>query len=368
MSKSTREGDSTNTTVSFYSSRRRPGVRRRSLTAMTHIKTDPPLLSQTSEQDEEFLPISPMIRNIKEILNEHLKMIQSLLLNSSDHSLTREKFYPRLVELSEQNPMYQRCSRIETKAFLDLITHFQMNRSHHYHFLLEKQPESFLTSPMNQSVRVSTTSYSENDDEPVIDGHLASNESSNTSSPALTRLTSTESKYDFNPDDQPYFLSPLRFFRQLSSNYLDDCEQTCQELTKLFDQADQQHILYCLKHVDYSETLTIFHRQLDALYVWYNLYYELTITMKKLSGLLRCDGYEDWPKIQIRSIATKLERKAKRAEEYEVDYFSNDELDETEESQIETISDDNSDENDQSDILPIVSDKSSLRIIEILFI
>ena len=43
---------------------------------------------------------------------------------------------PRLNELSLGNPMKQRCSRIETKAFIDSITTYQMNRSHHYHFLL----------------------------------------------------------------------------------------------------------------------------------------------------------------------------------------------------------------------------------------
>jgi hypothetical protein len=195
---------------------------------------------------------------------------------------------------------------------------------------------------------------------------MASNESSNASSPCLTRYSSTESKVEINDNDDVSFEDhPLRFFRTLSEDYILDCERTEKELKKLFDLADQQHILYCLKHVDSGHTndsLASFHRRLDALYVWFNLYYELTISVKKLSGLLRCDDCEDWPKLRFRSIATNRERKAKRADENDVDYVSiseesddedDDEINLTEENQVE-----NELENvDDSDILPKVRSK-----------
>jgi hypothetical protein len=190
---------------------------------------------------------------------------------------------------------------------------------------------------------------------------MASNESSNTSSPSLTRFTSVESKYEINNDDVSFKDHPLRFFRTLSPEYILDCEKTENDLTKLFELADQQHILYCLKHVDSGHTndsLSLFHRRLDALFVWYNLYYELTISVKKLSGLLRCDDCEDWPKLHFRSIATNRERKAKRAHEnHNVSDESSDENeDETkamEESEIENEPEE-IDDLDESDILPKV--------------
>jgi hypothetical protein len=187
-----------------------------------------------------------------------------------------------------------------------------------------------------------------------LDGHIASNESSNKSSPSLTRYTSIESKYEMNDDDDARSFTdhPLRFFRTLSEDYILDCERTENELKKLFDLADQQHILYCLKHIDSGHTndsLATFHRRLDALFVWYNLYYELTISVKKLSGLLRCDGCDDWPKLRFRSIATNRERKAKRADE--VNYYSTSEESEDEDDeQIKTT-----EESGDSDILPKVS-------------
>jgi hypothetical protein len=161
---------------------------------------------------------------------------------------------------------------------------------------------------------------------------------------------------------------PLRSFRVLSSDYIQACEQTEKDLTqKLFDIADKQHILYCLKHVDSGHTndlLSIFHRRLDAIFVWYNLYYELTISVKKLSGLLRCDDCDDWPKLHFRSLATDRERKAKRADE---DDFStseestDDEGDDakmTEESEIENemhSTEPSPDKTDDADIIPKVS-------------
>ncbi|CAF2993383.1 unnamed protein product, partial [Rotaria sp. Silwood2] len=176
---------------------------------------------------------------------------------------------------------------------------------------------------------------------------MASNESSNTSSPPFTRYTSTESKYDVNDDDVSYKDHPLRFFRTLSQDYITDCERTENNLKELFDLADQQHILYCLKHVDCGcshDMLTVFHRQLDALFVWYNLYYELTISVKKISGLLRCDDCDDWPKLHFRSITTTRERKAKRASKADIDYYSS-----SDEAEYDDDDDDNDDDDDHAD-------------------
>jgi hypothetical protein len=191
---------------------------------------------------------------------------------------------------------------------------------------------------------------------------MASNESSNTSSPSLTRYTSTESKDEVNDNGISFADHPLRFFRTLSQDYILDCERTERELKKLFDLADQQHILYCLKHVDSGHTndsLASFHSRLDALFVWFNLYYELTISVKKLSGLLRCEDSEDWPKLRFRSIATNRERIAKRADENDVDYDTtsdesededDDEINFMEENEVENEPEDG----DDSDILPKV--------------
>jgi hypothetical protein len=88
----------------------------------------------------------PLVRDKKAILNEHLIMINNLLMNysfnasiqyPSQNSSIRDFLYRRLHELSARNPMKQRCSRVETKAFIDSITSYQMNRSHHYKFLLD---------------------------------------------------------------------------------------------------------------------------------------------------------------------------------------------------------------------------------------
>jgi len=84
--------------------------------------------------------------------------------------------------------------------------------------------------------------------------------------------------------------------------------------------------------------------------------------VKKLSGLLRCDECEDWPKLRFRSIATSRERQAKRANETDVDCESTSEEDEEEEEEdeeeeeedIQSTEDNEIEENDDSDILPKV--------------
>ena len=169
-----------------------------------------------------------------------------------------------------------------------------------------------------------------------------------------------------NNNDILFNNHPLRFFCTLSQDYIFDCEQTERELTKLFDIADKQHLLYCLKHINGDHTndlLAMFHRRLEALLVWYNLYYELTISVKKLSGLLRCDNCDDWPKLCFRSIATIRERKAKQADENDFDYLSNNESDDEDDIDINQVAEESDvedqwDDNDDSDLLPKVSYKN----------
>ncbi|CAF0976170.1 unnamed protein product [Rotaria sp. Silwood1] len=331
-------------------------------------KSEQGAISQASQQEQE--QTSPLNRNTEAILNEHLTMINELLSNysyntglqySSQNSSIRDYLYTRLHEFSQKNPMTERCSKVEIKSFIDLISSFQTNRAHHYEFLSDSVKD--LLRSNNDGI-YSSNIYDESEDDIIKDGHMASNESSNTSSPPFTRYTSTESKYDVNDDDISYKDHPLRFFRTLTQDYITDCERTENDLKEIFDLADQQHILYCLKHVDSGYTndaLAVFHRHLDALFVWYNLYYELTISVKKISGLLRCDDCDDWPKLRFRSIATNRERKAKRAaktdvhyysssdeDEYDDDHEDDDEIEIAEESEIE----DETENGDDSDILP----------------
>lgn len=270
---------------------------------------------------------TPLVRDIKSILNEHLTMINNLLLNyscnasiqyPSQTSSIRDFLYTRLNELSSKNPMKQRCSRVETKAFIDSITTYQMNRSDQYKFVIENIRD--LLQSQTDPIRFSTGSSEADDD--------------NNTKTTVPSVIIVEPKID----SKPFKEHPLRYFRTLSDEYIRDCEQTEKDLTqKLFDIADKQHILYCLKHVDSGHTndlLAQFHRRLDAIFVWYNLYYELTISVKKLSGLLRCDDCEDWPKLHFRSLATERERKAKRANESD-DYTTSDESDESDDEEEE---------------------------------
>lgn len=375
--------------INTHQTRKRPTQRRNfsSLSISTRERrnswTKPDQTLSLKDQDEKS---SPLNRNIEAILNEHLHMFNQIFTNYSatanlhyatSNLTSRDFLYTHLCELSQRNPMKQRCSRIETKAFIDLITNFHMHRAHHY---------SFLTDSIREIVRINNDalhyshSLSENDVElkrnrESLDGHIASNESSNGSSPCLTRYTSIESKSEVNVDRVSFDEQPLRFFRRLSDDYIFDCEQTEAELKKLFDLADQQHILYCLKHVDSgheNDVLAIFNRRLDALYVWYNLYYELTISVKKLSGLLRCDECDDWPKLRFRSIATFRERKAKRADEDDIYYESTDEEyedDDDENAEINSLDDSNAENEDESEILPKVNEIFEMRVcvIEICF-
>ena len=90
----------------------------------------------------------------------------------------------------------------------------------------------------------------------------------------------------------------------------------------------------------------------------------MTISVKKLSGLLRCDDCEDWPKLHFRSLTTDRERKAKRADESD-DYTTSEEDDTSDEegnvdNQVENKSEQiesgigKTEDEDDADILPKV--------------
>ena len=357
---------------SFFPIRKRYSHHRRNLSGIAAVTRDRKnsfsrlLNTKVEEQQSISLPsqslttATPLTRDTKAILEEHLKMIRNVLLsyscnasihNPSQNSSVRDFIYRHLREISMTNPMKERCSRIETKAFIDSITSYHMRRSHHYQFLLNSI-RNLLKSTVESS---SDANYlSETDDEITKD-----------SSNANYKTALTNSAASPVAEIQMFKNHPLKFFRTLSEDYIADCEQTEQDLTKkLFDIADKQHILYCLKHVDSGHTndlLSIFHRRLDAIVVWYNLYYELTISVKKLSGLLRCDDCDDWPKLYVRSLATERERKAKRALDNDDDYYTSSEDgsddDEIKENDMEedVPLEHNDKDQDEMDILPKIN-------------
>ena len=186
---------------------------------------------------------------------------------------------------------------------------------------------------------------------------MASNESSNTSSPSLTRLTSIESTPVLTSDAVAFHEHPLRSFRILSNEYILDCERTKKSLTKIFDQADRRYIHYCLKHVQSGhsqDAFALFQRRLDALFVWYNLYYELSISIRKLSGLLRCHGCDDWPKLCVRSTGTRYKRMGEQESEggpndSPIDESSPDRADQTTDESDAEESDNSGDESADED-------------------
>lgn len=169
---------------SLQSPRRRTSYRRNhtGLAAVTRdrknsfTKSDPPIVSQSSQQDEEISPQTPnVISSVESILSDHLLKINKLLENPSWNATLpyaaaqqpsmQDGVYLRLNMLSQQDLMHRRCSSLETKAFIDLITDFQMNRSHHYRHLSKTIQDSFIA--INESARASTTSYSENEEDTV---------------------------------------------------------------------------------------------------------------------------------------------------------------------------------------------------------
>ena len=167
-----------NTSTSLSSSlhmQRKRGPHRRNPTGFVSVtrdrknsfnKSDQQNLSQQDQQQT-----SPLNRNIEAILNEHLTMINNLLVNylfnatmhfTTPNSSFREFLYTRLNELSQKNPMNQRCSRVETKAFIDLISSFQMNRAHHYSFLIDSVKDSLISN--NDALHFSNR-FRENEDD-----------------------------------------------------------------------------------------------------------------------------------------------------------------------------------------------------------
>jgi hypothetical protein len=170
-----------NATPSLHPQRRRLSNRRnlRGLAAGTRDrrnslnKSDQQTVLQSIQHEQE--QKSPLIRNLENILNEHLKMMKNLLLsypfNGSIQGLTqnpsiRDFVYTRLHELSQENPMNQRCSRVETKAFIDLISDFQMNRAHHYSFLTDSVKDLLISN--NDKIHFSNRCTGNEDD--VIKG------------------------------------------------------------------------------------------------------------------------------------------------------------------------------------------------------
>jgi hypothetical protein len=174
----------TSLTSSLHLPRKRGGYHRRNLSGLAAVtrdrknsfnKSDQQTSLQSSQQEQE--EKSPLTRNTEAILNEHLLMINNIFLNyssntsihyPSQNSSFRDFLYTNLNKLSQQNPMNQRCSRVETKAFIDLITSFQMNRAHHYSFLTDSVKDLLIS---NNDPKHFSNSYSETEDD-IIKGKL----------------------------------------------------------------------------------------------------------------------------------------------------------------------------------------------------
>ena len=174
---------SRSTVTSSLSARKRISHHRRNLSGLAAVTRDRKNSfnrSVTTKVDEQqnnvqlavVQPTTPLVRDTKAILNEHLTMINNLLMNysfnasiqyPSQNSSVRDFLYRRLHELSLRNPMNQRCSRVETKAFIDSITSYQMNRSHHYKFLLDSIRN--LLKSNSDPVRLSTCCSEVEDDQ-----------------------------------------------------------------------------------------------------------------------------------------------------------------------------------------------------------
>ena len=88
---------------------------------------------------------------------------------------------------------------------------------------------------------------------------------------------------------------------------------------------------------------------MDALFVWYNLYYELTVSIRKLSGLLRCHGCDDWPKLGVRSNGIRRKPMAEQVNEGDVDESS---VDESDAEEIESSDDESDNVDSLSEVSP----------------
>ncbi|UJR21263.1 hypothetical protein I4U23_024358 [Adineta vaga] len=357
---------STPRTITLSSPRKRPSHRRYPNSLPTNTRDHKNLFNKSDQPNtpppEQESKLSST-RQIENVLSEHLRFLsnssfQANMSFSSQNISMRDFIQARLYEQSQQTSINQRYSNTEMKTFIDLIINFQMNRSHHYAFLTDSVKELSITN--NDTLHVVNRHDDDDDDKDdhSKDGHVASNESSNTSSPSLTRFISVESKSEvISPEHRSFLDHPLRFFRTLSPDYIRDCKQTEYDLKKIFDLADEQCTFFCLNHINNDQTdqsLAIFHQRLDALFVWFNLYYELTIAVKKLSGILRCDDCDDWPKLHVRSIATSRERKAKRGDENSADFITTSEESDDDDDDVdeEIGSECESEHSGDSDMLP----------------
>ncbi|CAF2411458.1 unnamed protein product [Rotaria sp. Silwood2] len=124
---------------------------------------------QSLQQEQE--KKTSLNRNIEAILNEHLTMINDLLSNysynsglqySSQNSSIRDFLYTRLNEFSQKTPMTERCCKVEIKAFIDLISNFQMNRAHHYGFLSDAVKDLLIST--NDGIHLSNR-FDESEDD-----------------------------------------------------------------------------------------------------------------------------------------------------------------------------------------------------------
>ena len=127
-------------------------------------KSEKQTLSQDGQQRTP-----TFMHHMETIINQHLILINELFSNYSfniniSYSLQqlsiRNFLYTRLKEISQQNPMNDQCSRIETKAFIDLITNLQMNRAYHYQFLTNSVKDLLIT---NNDVMHYANRYDENE-------------------------------------------------------------------------------------------------------------------------------------------------------------------------------------------------------------
>lgn len=203
-----------------------------------------------------------------------------------------EDIFLRLKEFSLNRSKEKVCSKSEIDAFVNLIIKFQINRSNGYQTLSE--------------------SFSSN---------------------------------KIQLDD----------FICLPEDFLDDCRESEEKLTTLFDTADEKQILYSLRHVENDlpkENFNKFQRNFKGLLLWYNLYYELTIAIEKLASFFRSHSCDDWPQLKIRSLATSRDFKAKRAEYSSPDDSSSYETDE--DQQTENFDDEQNQQISEENIVPRV--------------
>ena len=136
-------------------------------------KSDQSTMQQSLQYEQE--QKASLIRSTEAILNEHLIMINDLLSTYRDSMNLSYSFYNSsinnchyecLKELSLKNPMKERCSKTDTKTFVDLINNFQMDRESYYNFLVDSLRELIVTN--NQALYCLNKPW----DEDIVHGML----------------------------------------------------------------------------------------------------------------------------------------------------------------------------------------------------